>query len=525
MELNTIYKNPVKVKARIAYIYPSIYRVMISSLAPDIIYQLSNSMNEAYTERFTNTRLTGDEPPPRSLETNTPLKYFGLILTTLHYEPDIVNLVRLLIAGKIPVKREQRDTPIIAGGPVVMENPIPYSGIIDAFVIGEAEVTLEKVLLKWFETMDKKRFLEEIAGLTYVYVPGVNDGEKIIRKYVERLDDAAHPVHQVENTEIEPIYGGGFKLEVSRGCPYWCSFCLESRVFQPYRERSIMMLKEIMEEGLSSSIWGRRVVIYSLSFPVSPTHVKLLEYISQEKIKASLPSLRLTALRSNVLELIKEIGQRTLSLAPETFSPLLHRVFFKYVSLHDEIANTIEDILKQGFNIKLYMIYGVKGTRIDEVKIDINTLKKLASSARRHGRELSISLNPLIPKPHTMFQWIGMEEPAKLKEILGLYRGELRGLIDARPYDIEWGFIQAYIALSSMPLDNVFINVATRGGGLSAWRKTLGDRYLRSSYVLKGYEFGGKLPWEFIVLGDLPVKTAEKQYEVFLSLSGGGSMP
>ncbi|WP_048813444.1 radical SAM protein [Desulfurococcus mucosus] len=520
MELNTIYKNPLRVKARVAYIYPSTYRVMLSSLAPDIIYTISNSIEEVYAERFTNKRLQGEEPPPRSLETNTPLKDFGLLVTTLHYEPDIVNLIRLLNSGGIPVKREQRATPIVAGGPVVMENPIPFSGIIDVFVIGEAEATLEGILVKWLETMEKKRFLEEVADLPYVYVPGFNDGVKVVKEYVRSLDNATYPVNQVENTEVEPVYGGGFKLEVSRGCRFWCSFCIESRVFQPYRERSLPLLKRLVEDGVSASIWGRRVVLYSLSFPVTSTHLKLLEYLGSENIRASLPSIRLSALSSEVLELVKSVGQRTLTLAPETFTPVLQRVFFKYVDIVDEMIESVKHALEEGFNVKLYMIYGVKGEGVDDVKANLEALKQLASLARKLGRGFSVSLNPLIPKPHTMFQWIGMENPVKLREILGLYKRGLKGLVDARPYDIEWGFIQAYIALSGRALDDVFTKVAMRGGGLAAWRKSLGEEYMGAGHVFNGYGFGDELPWGFIILDNVSRRVAESQYEVFLRLTG-----
>ncbi|MCY0868182.1 MAG: radical SAM protein [Desulfurococcus sp.] len=519
MEYNTVYKNPLKVKARVAYVYPSTYRVMISSLAADIIYMISNSMDEVYMERFTCKKLSGMEPEPRSLETGTPLKNFNLIVTTLHYEPDIVNLVRLLAAGGVPVRRLERNIPVIAGGPVVMENPVPYSGVIDAFIIGEAEATLEAVLSKWLETMEKKSFLEAISELPYVYVPGLNDGDRVFRRYVENLDDAPHPIHQVENPEVEPVYGGGFKLEVSRGCRYWCSFCMETRVFQPFRERSLPVLKSIVSKGVSESIWGKRVVLYSLSFPVSRTHVKLLEYLRDEGVKASLPSMRLSALSDEVLELAREIGQRTLTLAPETFSLRLQRVFFKYPDLGSRIVDVVKRVLEKGFNVKLYLIYGVKGERLEEVQANIKILRELGGFARKHNRSLAVSLNPLIPKPHTIFQWIGMERTERLKSVLGLYRRELKGLIESRPYDIEWGFIQALIALSGKPLDDLILKVAFRGGGLASWRRALREAREDYTRVLEGYEFGGRLPWDFIVLDGISRRIAESQYEVYLKLS------
>jgi len=518
MEVNTIYKNPLKVKSRAAYIYPSIYRVMLSSLAPDIIYSMVNSIDEVYMERFVNSRLTGTEPPARSIETNTPLRVFDIILTTLHYEPDIVNLARLLLASGIPVDRNTREIPIVAGGPAVMENPIPYSDMIDVLVIGEAEATVTSIMNKWLETMNKKKFLEEVASLPYTYVPELHSGGKVRKEYVRDLDSAPYPLFQVENTEVEPVYGGGFKLEVSRGCRYWCSFCIETRVFQPYRERSLAFIKDALAKGLPASIWGKRVIVYSLSFPSSANHLNLLEYLIKEDIKVSLPSLRLNFLTDKVLELIRETGQRTLSLAPESFSPRLQRVFFKYVDSWSFITSIIEKVLREGFNVKLYMVYGVKGETLEDISMDIENLRKLAHTARTLGRELSVSLNPLIPKPHTMFQWIGMEEPSRLMEILSIYRRSLGKLVDTRPYDVEWGLIQALIALSSKPLGSLFTRVALSGSSLRSWKTILRDDPLIVKRAINGYRFGDTLPWDFIVLDDLSTRIAESQYSVFSRL-------
>jgi Fe-S oxidoreductase len=130
MELNMIYKNPLKASSRIAFIYPSLYEVMISSLASDLIYFTLNNHPEVYAERFCNRKQAGVEEEARSIETRSPLRDFDLIVTSIHYEPDVVNLVRLLQAGGVNPFREARQTPIIAGGPVIMANPTPFSDLI-----------------------------------------------------------------------------------------------------------------------------------------------------------------------------------------------------------------------------------------------------------------------------------------------------------------------------------------------------------------------------------------------------------
>jgi radical SAM superfamily enzyme YgiQ (UPF0313 family) len=517
MEINTFIKSVSRVSARVAYVYPSTYRAMISSLAPDIVYVLLNSMEEVFVERFACTRLYGPEELPRSLETKSPLKDFKLILTTLHYEPDIVNLARLLLAGGLSVlSRDREEHVVIAGGPACMENPVPYSDVVDACVIGEAEATLPEVISLWMSYGDKKkRFLEELARLDYVYIAGY-DKEKVVKRHVSDLDTSFYPIRQVENTEVEPVYGRGFKLEVSRGCPFWCSFCIETRVFQPYRERSPGVLAKLVEEGMKYSIGGKRVVLYALAFPVSRDNAKLLEYLSSEGYRASIPSLRATPLLEKYAEVIKQLGQRTLTIAPESFSPTIQRALFKYVGVLDYLNQLLERLLQVGFDLKLYLIYGFKGLEsVDDIKLNASYIKKLVELAKKYKRRVSVSLNPLIPKPHTIFQWIGMMGVEELAAVLREYRNLLRGVAEYRLLDIDWAVVQAQLALSTKPLGGFIKKWAEYGGSLAGWRRAVRELGVDYKYVFTGYKSDEELPWSSIDLGGEVEKVTASQYHTY----------
>ncbi|MEZ0290778.1 MAG: radical SAM protein [Sulfolobales archaeon] len=515
MEINTIRKNPMRVDLRIAYIYPSLYQVMISSLATDTIYFLVNSREEVYLERFHSTSLTDSERESRSLETNSPLRDFQLYLTTIHYEPDIVNLISILDAARVPVLSRDREIPIIAGGPAAMSNPTPYEEIIDAFIVGEAEVTLDKIIDLRLEYIDnKKKFLESIASLRYVYVPGYSD-ERVFREYVRNLDETFYPVRQIENTEIEPVFGRGFKLELSRGCRFWCSFCMESRLSQPYRERSYENLKKILERGSKYTISGRRVILYSLLTPASLNQLRFLEYLAEEGYVASIPSLRLNdlfILSSDLLDIIKRLRQRMITIAPETFSMRIQKSFFKYIEPTEALLKRILEIIDRRFDLKIYMIYGLKWEREEDIKLNIEILKKIARHARERGSRVSISLNPLIPKPHTVFQWIGMREIDSLHKILALYLRELRGLIEARTLDLDWGVAQAIISMSPKPLTKILIEWSRSGRRISSFKRLIRELDIR--YVFEGYKFEQQLPWSKINLGEEIERVNSKLYEV-----------
>lgn len=520
METNLYVKKPLRVRARIAYVYPSIYRVMISGLAMDIVYHVVNRLDEVYLERFTCSKLYGPEAEARSIETGSPLRDFALILVTIHYEPDIVNLARLLLASGIPVLSRNREKhTVVAGGPVCMENPVPYSDVVDACVVGEAEVTLKEVIDMWLEYGDsKKRFLEKLASLNYTYVPGLSS-EPIKKRYVEDLNASFYPTRQVENTLVEPLYGRGFKLEVSRGCPFWCSFCIETRVFQPYRERGLGTLKKLLEEGSKYTISGKRVILFSLAFPITSTHYELLNHLKNEGFKASTPSLRVSRYLEKSLDLIKDLGQRTLVLAPETFSSTIQFALFKYSGLMDYVNSVLEETLRKGFDLKLYLIYGFKGLEDLDTRINIERLKQLVHVAKQYGRRITVSINPLIPKPHTPFQWIGMLPRDRLSGILRTYKNELRGLVEARAYDIDWAIVQSQLALSTRPLGQFIEAWARFGGSLAGWRRAVREMGVNYKYVFTGYSTESELPWNSVVLCEYCEKVNELQYLVYEKLT------
>ena len=522
LEVNIIYRNPLRVVSRIAFIYPSLYRVMLTSLATDLIYYVVNSREDAYLERFYSVKLAGNEEDPRSIETGSPLRDFDLYVSSISYELDIVNLINILEAGGVEPLRKRRDKPLVVGGPGVMSNPIPFADIIDVFIIGEIEETLDTVIDLWVENKDnKKRFLEEVAELEYVYVPELK--EEAIRRYVKNLDTVFYPTMQIENLEIEPIYGRGIKLELSRGCRFWCSFCHETRLFQPYRERSYERLKEIVEEGIKYTISGKRVILYSLLIPASKNQLRFLEYLVNESFKASIPSIRLDTLflySDDFFELVKSLGQRTLTVAPESFLFKFHRIYMKYLFSENVLIEYIKSLISRGFDLKIYLIYGSKWETTEDIKRNIEGIKQIHRYAKENKRRISVSLNPLIPKPKTVFQWIGMRALEDLEKILNLYIRELKDLVDTRPLDIKWAYAQAFISMANKPLGDLLIKWSRSGRKINTLINLLvnsGDPQIMK-IVYSGYKYGEVLPWDRIIIGEKVEEVTAKQYETVISL-------
>ena len=127
-------------------------------------------------------------------------------------------------------------------------------------------------------------------------------------------------------------------------------------------------------------------------------------------------SLRLDDLTPTILRLLRQSGERTITIAPETGSDRLRRVINKTVT-NDEILDRAELIFASGIeNLKLYYMIGLP-TETDEDLVAIRDLTVqlrdvMMSHARGRGHVGRIvgSVNPLIPKPGTAYQWLPMED-------------------------------------------------------------------------------------------------------------------
>lgn len=512
MEFNLVLKKFRAGMAGIAYLFPSTYEAMLSSLPTHMIYYIANSIDEVYLERFHIKKFQGEEPPPRSVETGAPLRRFEMIIVSLHYEVSIIDVLRALLSAGIEPYRKKREQVIIAGGPAVISNPIPYSDFIDAFIIGEIENTIPRFVKDWVETRNKKEYLEKIASYNDVYVPDIKEDAR--KSFVSDLDKSFYPVKQIQNTEIEPVYGRGFLLETSRGCKYWCRFCMEGRLFKPYRARSFHVMKNLIEHGIRMNNVNR-IIIYSLCFLGTLYEKELLEYLVENNIGAVLPSMRIDHLDEDSLELIGMLGQKTVTIAPESFLPAKKCIFGKYCGR--ELLDDLELILDKGFDLKIYMIVGVRG--LENIDLDeIKYIEKLSSRAKKKGRKIVVSVNPLIPKPRTPFQWIGMLDPVRLKRIIKSLKNRLRRHVDFRDYDVRWAMMQAAIALAGRDISETLLQTAKLGGGLSGWRRALKITDYNINYIFNGYKPGKELPWSRIAIDKLCDKIAFSEYEQLISL-------
>jgi radical SAM superfamily enzyme YgiQ (UPF0313 family) len=473
IERNVVSKD-FRNMLRVALVYPNYYRVGMSNLGFQILYALLNSLKEVYAERFFLDM-------PKSLETGSRLKNFDIIAFTWQFELDALNILETLHRDGIPLRRERREQTVIVGGPCAF-NPLPLANFADFFFIGEAEANLLSFIQTFIE--GDRESLTDIPG---VYSPEEDNNTK--RVYLENLDDF-YPVTQVMSSES--AFGETFLLEVSRGCKRGCRFCMSGYTFRPYRYRSLEGLMRIADEGIKINA-PKKISLLGASVSDYPYIDELCNYLSTKGLELSIPSLRADSLSPAIVEALVRTGQRSITLAPESTERV--RIFMNKPITDEDLYRAVKMATMRGIkNIKLYFIIGTPAETLEDIAGIVALIKKL----RRISKKLRLSVNPLVPKPHTPFQWLGMEDPRRLKEKLKVLR-EAHVWMEVE--DLKSAHLQATIAMGDKRLSNILEKAFYYGKGMGAFRKAFKEEGLDFNYYIRGREPSEPLPWDKIDVG------------------------
>jgi radical SAM superfamily enzyme YgiQ (UPF0313 family) len=409
----------------------------------------------------------------------------------------------MLELGSIAVeaKNRENDSPIVlVGGPVVSSNPEPYVDFVDAFVIGEGDLVIHDIIDAVKDSSSRSDALQELAEISGVYVPTAKPSS-VSRIIIDDLDPLPYPTSQIipevqEESHLEPVFGKSFLTEVTRGCGHSCKFCLIGHICRPRRIRSLDRLKEIIAQGLKSSP-VKKVSLIGSSLGDHDSLEELANWIVEQGVELSAPSLRADSITLRLLEAFVKGGQRTLTIAPEAGSSELRRIVGK--GLDDEDIDGAVRIAKEaGYKaVKLYFIIGLPEESQDDVLAIVRMVKQLSQA---HRIRITASVNPFVPKAQTRWEHEVQPTVDTLREKVKLIETGMRDVprTTVEGVDPRNARIQAALSIGDRSIGKV-IRLAAKYGGLGGWRRAEKESGIPFFTLANDARYTDeKLPWSFI---------------------------
>ena len=549
-EMNCVLKDPNSGDIRYAFAFPDVYEVGMSHLGSRILYDIINKREDALCERVfmpwvdMADLMRQEGVPLFSLETRSPIGGFDMLGVTLQYEMSYTNILEMLDLAGIPLRSEDRtwDHPIvIAGGPCAF-NPEPLYAFIDAFSIGDGEIstleTIDVVKQCKQEGVSREECLRRLSRLHGVYVPSLyrasynedgtlasfeptEDGvpRTVVKNMIANIDTAAYPESII--VPFMEIVHDRINIEVLRGCTRGCRFCQAGMIYRPVRERSVEHLLELAQKLVDSTGY-EEITLSSLStgdYTCLPELAhKLMDKFQEERIALSLPSLRLDSKLKETLEETQKVRKTSLTYAMEAGTQRLRDVINKGIT-EENLMSSVSDAFAGGWSsVKLYFMLGLP-TETDEDVVGIAELVykilqvwRENGSGKKRGLSINLATAYFVPKPFTPFQWAAQITPEEYLRRVHLLQANLHAkCVDYRYHESDLSRLEAVMARGDRRVGQALLEAHRLGCRLDGWDEYFNyEKWLEAFrcagldpnfYTTRGFGTDELLPWQTIDVG------------------------
>jgi radical SAM family uncharacterized protein len=513
-ELNSVVKDHRQVRGKLCLAFPDTYGLGTSHHGLQVLYTLMNNDPQWACERaFTpwgdfEAELRRHGLPLYSLETFTPLSQFDLVGFSLQYEVCYTNLLTMLDLSGIPLHSKDRtvDHPlVICGGPGA-QNPEVLAPFIDLFVIGDGEESLPWVMERWMSLKERRAggvsppmsradMIAEIAGGTsWAYAPMFYEPEyhadgtiaamnrtrpdvprEVMAGTISQDFDAiplpTRPIVPFVETTHDRI-----AIEIMRGCPWQCRFCQSTVIKRPLRVRSVETIVQAALESYRNT-GHHEISLLSLSTSDYPDFEELVkrmhEVFTPLGVNISLPSLRINHQLRSLPKLVQGVRRAGLTLAPEVARDDMREQIRKKIT-NDDLYEGCREAFKNGWQrVKLYFMCGLPGERSADLDGIIDMAEHISTIGKQvRGRyvEVTASVSNFVPKPHTPYQWNGMQTRDYLRWV-GQYlkrRCRLRA-VRVVQHDVECSLLEGVLTRGDRRVAPALEEAWRRGCRLDGW--------------------------------------------------------
>lgn len=454
---------------RVALVYPSPYRVGMSSLGFQTIYRELNGMAGVAAERAflpddVEAARAGRQPL-RTLEGERPLREFPVLAVSVAYELELAGLFEILSLSGIALLREARrpeDPLIVAGGPLTFSNPDPLEPFVDVLVQGEADQLVHLLMAQVQALPDRPQLLEALSRIPGFRVPALDRGP---RYFVAKADDARLPARSqivTPNTELRSM----FLIEPERGCSRGCHYCVMRRTTNGGMrtvppERVLSLIPEV----------ARRVGLVGAAVTDHPKIVELLRTLVDSGREVGVSSLRADRLTLPLVQELRRGGAQVLTVASDGASQRMRDLVDR--------KHTEEQILRAASfartaGMRRLKVYNMVGLPL-EGDADIDELARFSVELSKI-LPIALGVAPFVAKRNTPLDGAPFAGVKEVERKLERLRRGLKGKAEVRPTSARWAWVEYMLAQSGPEAGLAAMDAWKGGGTYASWKRAFEAR-------------------------------------------------
>ncbi len=216
------------------------------------------------------------------------------------------NVERVLTLAAM-VKEADNNIEVILGGPEISEGSWALTEKheqVDLFVSGEGE---------WFLDRLTDGTVENHVTLTPA-------GNRLLAQPIDALMDAGRFIEPFTRNWLTPMFDGSVSFEMTRGCPYRCSYCFYSKNCYTVREQPFDLLTTAIEKGLHTDV--SEIYILSPTFNRTPKFKEKLRQLADVNRGIRLHTeMRADGIGPQEAHLMVEAGFTSCEVGLQTLTP------------------------------------------------------------------------------------------------------------------------------------------------------------------------------------------------------------
>jgi hypothetical protein len=437
-ELNTLPASEYDTRPfRVLITRLATYYDAAESFSHKVLYQIARRQNLfpdfAYLPPVKDAPLLLRDHVPWLLGTTTKRgpRDFGLIAFSNAIVQELVNVPLMLENSGIPPGKSARLADplaplVILGGSNALYTSVFFTPEppVDGIFVGESTECIMGIFRTWAEAKEKGlskaetlERLEEIPGFIQPDKP-----KKTKRRY-DAAPDLNVLLEDAPIFNLEAQYGTG-NLQISEGCPCFCSFCGENFGRKPYRE--VPANEVVAQAGRMKAGMGLdKIDLYSFNFNMHSGFASILNGLAALFPAIGLKSQRfdMLALEPGMPALLQAAGKTSITCGLEGISPRLRRYLHKSLSETD-LAKSLESIFSSPVReLKIFLLITGKEEKLDLVDFDalLRFISEHAAHAA-HPPRVIFSATPLVRFPWTPLEFEDAPLPGALKPIIASVR-------------------------------------------------------------------------------------------------------